>query len=79
MANSLAKALNYGSFNTKTFAYHFIQRASGKTIKNLFEIFDALLDILAERFDNDMAKDNDEYDCAVMAKRIQDALGKYKE
>lgn len=69
--------MNLASLNERTFAYHFVQRAPGVVIKNLFKLFDGVLDVLAERFDNDASKDHDEYDCAVLAKRIQDALGKY--
>lgn len=78
LANSLSKSLNFGSFSANAFAYHFVQRASGKTIKNLFTLFDAVLEVLAKRLDDEAVKDYDEYDCAIMAKRIQDALGKYK-
>lgn len=78
MARYLAKAFNSQSFNYKAFAYHFVQHAPGAVIKNAFRAFDAILDVLAERYDNDANLDSDEYDCAVVAKRIQDSLQQYK-
>lgn len=77
-ANAFIKMLNVASLNPQTFAYHFIQRAPGIVTKNLFRLFDAVLDVLVFRLDNDACKDMQEYECAITAKRIQDALEQYK-
>lgn len=77
LANLFNKNLNVVDLNAKAFAYQFVQKSPGSVIKNLFTLFDAVLDVLAQRLDDEAVKDHDEYDCAIIAKRIQDALGKY--
>lgn len=78
LANVFVKSLNVIDLNSNAFAYHFVEKAPGVVIKNLFVLFDSVLDVLAQRLDDEAVKDNAEYECAIIAKRIQDALGVYK-
>lgn len=79
LAVGLTKSLNVSSLNYSTFAYHFVQRAPGSVIRNLFELFQAVAEVLSERIDNETVKDWDEYHCGIASKRIIDALAVYDE
>jgi hypothetical protein len=74
VARSLIKMLNVGHFDPYLIAYHFVSHAPGAVLENLMELFDKILDVLAENYDNDMCRSNQEYNAAITAKRVQDAL-----
>jgi hypothetical protein len=38
----------------------------------------AIMEVLGERLDNDLSNDRDEYNCAIVSKRILDALAQYE-
>jgi hypothetical protein len=78
VAKYLIRVGNTVSFNYRAFAYYFVMHAPGPVIENTLRLFDALLDVLAERLDNDLCDDRGEYNSAILAKRIQEALEKYK-
>lgn len=78
VAKYLIRMGNTVSFNYRAFAYHFVMHAPGPVIENVMRMFDSILDVLVERIDNDLCDDRGEYNSAITAKRIQEALEKYK-
>jgi hypothetical protein len=78
LANSLIKGLNVMSLNYSAFAYQFVERAPQGVIRQFFAAFEAVANVLSSRIDSDTYNGPEEYECGIIAKRIQDALEKYQ-
>ena len=78
-AKSWIKTFNVASFDNRLFAHLFVENARGVVIRNTFNAMFAVMTILSERLDTDSTNDWDEYHCAVMSKRVLDALEKYEQ
>jgi hypothetical protein len=78
VARYLAKSFNFASFDYHLFAYLFVHNARGIVIKNMMAAMFAIMEVLGERLDNDLSNDRDEYNCAIVSKRILDALAQYE-
>jgi hypothetical protein len=79
LANSLTKGLNVMSFNYSAFAYHFVEKAPQGVIRNFFKAFEAVSNVLIARLETDTYSGVEQYECAIIALRIQDGLAPYEE
>lgn len=77
-ARGLIKHFDRAEFDPYQAIYFLVHNASEGVIRNILLFFNAFLDVLVERFDNDMSGSNAEYEAAVVAKRVQDALETFK-
>jgi hypothetical protein len=77
LANSLIKGLNVMSFNYQAFAYQFVERAPQGVLRNFFQAFEAVANVLITRLESDTYSGMEEYELAVIAQRISDATQQY--
>jgi hypothetical protein len=74
---SIVNIFNRADFDYSAFAYHFVTKAPGPVIRNFFKAFEAVSNVLIQRFDTDTWDSVEEYEAGIIAKRIEDALDGY--